>query len=55
MLGNFMTNRLATIAAAQNKTRARDFVFACFVALAAVVSVTTVSTAVHGAASIASR
>lgn len=38
-------NRLATIAAAQKKTRVRDAIFACFVALAAVVAVTSVSTA----------
>ena len=50
-----MTNRLATIATAQKKTRARDLVFACFVALAAVVSVTTVSTPASAAAPIASR
>jgi hypothetical protein len=50
-----MTNRLATIAAAQKKTRVRDFMFACFVALAAVVSVTTISTAATNASSIAMK
>lgn len=44
-----MTNRLATIAAAQKKTRLRDALFACFVALAAVVTVTTVATATGNA------
>jgi hypothetical protein len=55
MMSRVMSNRLATIAAAQKKTRARDLVFACFVALAAVVSVTTVSTAASAAAPIAQR
>jgi len=56
MNGSFtMSNRLATIAAAQKKTRARDFMFACFVALATVVSVTTVSTAASAATSVAQR
>jgi hypothetical protein len=56
MMGiSIMTNRLATIANAQKKTRARDLVFACFVALAAVISVTTVSTAASNASSIAMK
>jgi len=38
-------NRLETIATAQKKTRVRDVMFACFVALAAVITVTSVSTA----------
>ena len=41
--------RLAGIAAAQKQTRIRDAVFACFVALAAVIAVTSVSTAADGA------
>ncbi|MBA2539025.1 MAG: hypothetical protein H0V17_05270 [Deltaproteobacteria bacterium] len=50
-----MSNRLATIAAAQKKTRVRDLVFACFVALAAVVSVSTVTTAANAASPIAMK
>lgn len=50
-----MSNRLATIAAAQNKTRIRDLVFACFVVLAAVVSVTTVTTAANVASPISMK
>jgi hypothetical protein len=41
--------RLETIATAQKKTRIRDAIFACFVALAAVIAVTSVSTAANGA------
>ena len=44
-----MTNRLATIAAAQKKTRTRDAIFACFVALGLAISVTSVSTAASAA------
>ncbi len=56
MSGSFtMSNRLATIATAQKQTRVRDFVFACCVALATVVSVTSVSTAAHAAAPTAQR
>lgn len=44
-----MTNHLATIATRQQKSFVRDVVFAAFVALAAVVSVTTVGTAVAAA------
>ena len=44
-----MSTRLATIAVRQKKSFVRDVVFAAFVALAAVVSVTGVSTAVAAA------
>ena len=37
--------RLETIATAQKKTRARDLIFACFVALGAALAVTSVTTA----------
>lgn len=50
-----MTNRLDTIATRQRSSRARDIVFAAFVALAAIVSATTVGTAARTAAPIASR
>ena len=50
-----MSNRLQNIATRQTKTRARDFLFAAFVALAAIVSVSTVSTAVDAATHVASR
>ena len=50
-----MSNRLATIASRQRKSRARDFLFAAFVALAAVVSLSTVSLAADAAQTIASR
>jgi hypothetical protein len=43
------TNRLTTIANRQRKTRVRDAVFALCIAAAAVVSLTTVSTACHAA------
>lgn len=46
-----MTNRLATIATAQKKTRVRDALFALCVAVAAVISITTVSTAASAAKS----
>ncbi len=44
-----MTNRLANIATRQSKSRARDLVFAAFVALATVISVSTISTAADAA------
>lgn len=44
-----MTNRLATIATRQRGTRSRDLVFAAFVALAAVISATTIGTAASAA------
>ncbi len=49
-----MTNRLQNITTRQAKTRARDVVFAAFVALAAVISVSTLTTAAD-AAHVASR
>ncbi len=45
--------RLQTIATAQKKTRVRDVVFVCFVALAAAVTVTSVSTAASNHAHVA--
>lgn len=42
--------RLDTIATAQKKTRTRDVMFACFVALAAIITVTTVGNALGNAA-----
>ena len=50
-----MNNRLATIAVRQKKSFVRDVVFAAFVALAAVVSLSTVSLAADVAQTIASR
>jgi hypothetical protein len=44
-LGSSTMNRLETIVTAQKKTRVRDVIFACFVALAAIVTVTTVNAA----------
>ncbi|HEY5922884.1 MAG TPA: hypothetical protein VIV11_14495 [Kofleriaceae bacterium] len=44
-----MSNRLQNIATAQSKTRIRDAFFAACVALATVISITTVSAASHGA------
>jgi len=41
--------RLETIVTAQKKTRVRDAIFACFVALAAAISITTVTTAADAA------
>ena len=38
-------NHLNTIAARQTKTRLRDAMFACFVALAAAMTVTSIGTA----------
>ena len=46
-----MNTRLENIAARQTKTRVRDAFFAACVALAAAVSITTVSTASHAASS----
>ena len=48
-----MTNRLDTIANRQRRTRARDIVFAAFVALAAIVSATTIGTAAKASAPVA--
>lgn len=47
--------RLATIVAAQKKTRVRDALFACFVAIAAAVSITTVSTAASASTHVVQR
>jgi hypothetical protein len=44
-----MTTRLATIANAQKKTRSRDVIFACLVALAAAIGVSSVTTAASAA------
>jgi hypothetical protein len=43
------TNRLETIAKRQRNGRNRDLLFACFVALAAIVGASTVGAAVHAA------
>ena len=45
------TNRLSTIAVRQHQSRLRDAMFATFIALAAVVSVSSVGTAIHAASS----
>ncbi|HEU0032694.1 MAG TPA: hypothetical protein VFQ53_18815 [Kofleriaceae bacterium] len=44
-----MTTRLADIATRQRSTRLRDAMFACFVAVAAVIGATSVSTAANAA------
>lgn len=44
-----MTNRLDTIATRQKKTVVRDAFFAAAIALASIISITTVSTACHAA------
>jgi hypothetical protein len=49
-----MMNRLDTIATRQRRSRTRDLVFVAFVALAAIVSATTVGTAARASAPIAS-
>ena len=41
--------RLETIATRQRRSRARDLVFACFIALVAVMTGTTVGVTIHGA------
>lgn len=43
------TNRLETIANRQRNGRTRDLLFACFIALAAVIGASTVGAAVHAA------
>lgn len=43
------TNRLETIAKRQRNGRNRDLLFACFVALAAIIGATTVGAAVNAA------
>lgn len=50
-----MTNRLDTIAIRQRSTRARDLMFAAFIALVAAISATTVGTAVDVASTVVSR
>jgi hypothetical protein len=47
--GPGMMNRLDTIATRQRKSRVRDAIFAVSIAIAAVVSITTVSTACQAA------
>jgi len=49
------TNRLATIANRQNRTRLRDALFAVCVAVAAIVAITAVSTAADAATPAAIR
>ena len=49
-----MTNRLDTIATRQRRTRTRDLAFAAFVALAAIISATTIGTAARASAPIVS-
>ena len=44
-----MTNRLATIATRQRQSRARDFLFAAAVALASLVSLSSVAVAADAA------
>jgi hypothetical protein len=49
-------NRLETIAKRQRSGRSRDLLFACFVALAAIIGATTVGAAVNAAStSVAQR
>jgi hypothetical protein len=43
------TTRLETIARRHRHSRARDLIFSCFVALAAIIGASTVGDAVHGA------
>jgi hypothetical protein len=50
-----MSNRLASIATRQRRSRTRDLVFAAFVALAAIVSATSIGTAARASAPMASR
>ena len=49
-----MMNRLDTIATRQRRSRTRDLVFVAFVALAAIISATTVGTAASASAPLAS-
>jgi hypothetical protein len=49
------TNRLATIATRQRRSRTRDLVFAAFVALAAIIAATSVATAADASTPIVSR
>ena len=50
-----MMNRLDTIANRQRKSRSRDFLFAAFVALATLVSLSSVAVAADAASPIVSR
>ena len=55
---NTTSNRLETIANAQRKTRSRDFLFAAFVALATIISVSSVGSvaaASHDVAAVTQR
>lgn len=49
-----MSNRLATIANRQRRSRTRDLVFAAFVALAAIIAATSIATAASASAPIVS-
>lgn len=42
-------NRLKTIANRQRKSRSRDFVFACFIAMVALFGATAVGATIHAA------
>ena len=44
-----MPTRLQTIVTRQRKSRARDFVFACFIAMVALLGATTVGATIHAA------
>ena len=46
---NETTGRLEAIARRQGNSRTRDLIFACFVALAAILGASAVGAAVHGA------
>ena len=50
-----MPTRLANIQRANLRTRSRDLLFAAFVALAAVVSISALGTAVDAATQVASK
>lgn len=50
-----MSTRLANIKLANTKSRSRDLLFAAFVALASVISIATIGTAVDAATSVAQR
>jgi fatty acid desaturase len=41
-------SRLETIASRQRKSRTRDLVFACFIALVALIGATTAGATIHG-------
>lgn len=50
-----MSNRLATIVTRQRRSRTRDLVFAAFVALAAIISATSIGTAARASAPISAQ